>query len=69
MTEIEHKRNEWIDKVLKSGQLSFGRCTKCGSVRHGVSCAVDLSFTCVVCRAEELFPDPPKLDVGDFAKV
>ena len=69
MTEIEQKRNEWIDKVLKSGQLAFGRCDKRGSVRHGVSCVVDLSFTCVVCRAEELFPEPPKLDVEDFAKV
>ena len=69
MTEIEQKRNEWIEKVMKSGQLSFGRCNKCGSVRHGISSALDLSFTCVVCRAEELFPDPPKLDVDDFSKV
>lgn len=69
MTEIEQKRNEWIEKVLESRQLSFGRCNKCGSVRHGISSALDLSFTCVVCRAEELFPDPPKLDVDDFAKV
>ena len=69
MTEIEQKRNEWIEKVLESGQLAFGRCDKCGSVRRGVNSVMDLSFTCVVCRAEELFPDPPKLDVEDFAKV
>lgn len=69
MTEIEQKRNEWIEKVMKSGQLAFGRCDKCGSVRHGINSMLDLSFTCVVCRAEELFPEPPKLDVEDFAKV
>ena len=69
MIEVEQKRNEWIDKVLKSGRLSLGRCDKCGSVRRGFSSMLDLSFTCVVCRAEELFPDPPKLDVEDFAKV
>lgn len=69
MTEVEQKRNEWIEKVLDSGQLSFGRCDKCGSVRHGVNSVVDLSFTCVVCRAVELFPDPPRLDVEDFARL
>lgn len=69
MTEVEQKRNAWIENVLKSGQLSFDRCAKCGSVRHGIHSVVDCSFTCVVCRAEELFPDPPRLDVEDFAKV
>jgi uncharacterized OB-fold protein len=69
MTVIEQKRNDWVENVLASGMLSFGRCDKCGSVRHGMDSVSDLSFTCVVCRAEELFPDPPKLDVDDFAKV
>lgn len=69
MTETEQKRHDWVENVLASGLLSFGRCDKCGSVRHGMDSVSDLSFTCVVCRAEELFPDPPKLDVDDFAKV
>lgn len=69
MTEIEQKRHDWVEKVLESGQLAFDRCDKCGSVRHGVHSVIDLSFTCVVCRAEELFPDPPRLDVEDFARI
>lgn len=69
MTEIEQKRHDWVEKVLESGQLSFDRCDKCGSVRHGMDSVSDRSFTCVVCRAEELFPDPPRLDVDDFARV
>lgn len=69
MNEIEQKRHDWVEKVLESGQCVFGRCDKCHSVRHGFNSMLDLSFTCVVCRSEELFPDPPKLDVEDFAKV
>lgn len=84
MTEIEQKRNEWIENALKSGQCASGKCDRCGAMFYGVSSAMDLSFTCVFCRAKELFPDPIKkpfpvaelkygglvpLDVEDFAKV
>lgn len=84
MTEVQQKRKDWIEKVLKSGQCISGRCDRCGSMFHGISNAIDLSFTCVFCRAKELFPDPTKkpfpvaelkygglvpLDVEDFSRV
>ncbi len=61
MTEVQQKRKDWIEKVLKSGQRTSGRCDRCGSTFQGISNAIDLSFTCVFCRADELFPDPAEL--------
>lgn len=66
---VEQQREEFIQKALKSGQLWFDKCNKCGSVRHGYYCLLDRTFTCIVCVAEEKFPDAPKLDLADFASI
>lgn len=54
---------------MKSGQLVVDKCCKCGSARHGCYCLLDMTFKCIVCIAEEKFPDAPKLDLDDFAKI
>ena len=69
---VEEQREEFIQKALKSGFTSFDKCGKCGSVRHCFHSVLDLSSTCVVCAAEEKYPDPPpkpKLDLDDFSRV
>lgn len=68
---IDEQKAEWIDGALKSGQLVFDKCDKCGSVRHGMYSLMDRSFKCVVCMADEIFytPPAPKLDVEDFARI
>ena len=80
---VEEQREEFIQKALKSGQLWFDKCDHCGSVRHGFYCLLDRTFKCIVCAAEEKFPEPKEpfpvaelkhgglvpLDVDDFARI
>lgn len=60
MPDIEQKRIAWWTDALKTGQTVGGICDKCGVYRPGFACVVDRSFTCLVCRAKQLFPDKPE---------
>lgn len=66
---VEQQREEFIQKAMKSGQLWFDKCDKCGSERHGYYCLLDRTFKCIVCAAKEKYPDPPKLDYEDFIRI
>lgn len=54
---------------MKSGQCGFDRCDKCGSLYHGFYNLMDCTFKCLVCAAEENYPDKPKLDYEDFIRI
>lgn len=66
---VEQQREEFMQRAMKSGQLWFDKCNKCGSVRHGFYSLLDMTFKCIVCAAEEKYPDPPKLDYEDFIRI
>lgn len=72
MKSVEEQKKEWIEQALRKPWLtSFDKCDKCGSVRHCFHSVRDLSATCVVCRADEIFytPPKPKLDLDDFCRL
>lgn len=66
---VEEEREAFIQRAMKSGQCWFDRCNKCGSVRHGFYNIIDRTFKCLVCAAEEKYPEPPKLDYEDFCRL
>ena len=62
--EIKQKRHDWWQKALKSSLtfISYGTCHKCGKYRPGFIISYpDGTFSCIICRAEELFPYTPVL--------
>jgi len=79
--DIANKRVEFVERGLNIPGLSYNRCSKCGRMYWGVSCIADLSFKCLICLAEERYPEPaddgedirpsppPKLDLDDFARI
>ena len=72
MKSVEEQKAEWIEQAIKKPGLTyFDKCGKCGSVRHCFHSVLDMSVTCVVCRADEIFytPQKPKLDLADFARI
>lgn len=72
MKSVEEQKKEWIEQALKKpGLTSLDKCGKCGSVRPCFHSVLDMSVTCVVCRADEVFytPPKPKLDLEDFCRL
>lgn len=60
MNAIEQKRHDWWTNALKSNLtwMPVGTCHKCDKNRPGFIIYSDHKFTCVICRAKELFPEP-----------
>lgn len=79
--DIANKRVEFVERGLKIPGLHYNRCFKCGRRYWGISCIADMSFMCLLCLAEERYPEPaddgedirpsptPKLDLDDFARI
>lgn len=71
---VETQREEFIQRAMKTGQCAFDRCDKCGSLYHGFYNLMECTFKCLVCAAEEKYPDTPKLDTPkldyeDFIRI
>ena len=66
---VEDQMAEWVGHAKASGQCAKDTCHKCGKRDWGFFNMVEGTFTCLHCRAKEIFYQPKKLDVEDFAKV
>ncbi len=71
---VEEQREVFIQRAMMSAQCLLDRCNKCGSVRAGFYNLMDCTFKCLVCAAEEKYPDTPKLDTPkldyeDFIRI
>lgn len=66
---VEEDRELFIQRAMMSSRCLFDRCNKCGSVRAGFYNIMDRTFKCLVCAAEEKYPEPPKLDYEDFIRI
>lgn len=70
MDKTKLKREQFIKTVLQNKQyLTRNRCDKCGRVDFCISDCCTMSRLCIVCMAQLRYPDPPKLDVADFASL
>ena len=66
---VEQQREAFIQRAMKSGQCCVDMCNTCGSKRHGFYNIMEGTFKCLVCAAEEKYPEPPKLDYEDFIRI
>lgn len=79
--DIMNKRVEFVERGVNLPGVYRDRCSKCGRSYWGISSIADLSFKCLICLAEERYPEPvddgedispgpaPKLDLEDFARI
>lgn len=66
---VEEERAVFIQRAMMSEKCFSDRCNKCGSVRPGFYNIMDRTFKCLVCAAEEKYPETPKLDYEDFVRI